>query len=185
MKLTGRVYVYFKVNIKRPFNFPHVTYSWNDGSLFLPLKKTKIKNSNCDILSHNFFSELRYKHAIVSYKVQLFGGNDWYSKNRKFISQFWLNLQFRVIKSELRDINSQFWEKSHNCELISHNSEKKVRIARCKLTMTFFIQWQKWTSTHNVASNYWFNRLGTDWIVKVGVPFQNDVVGGCGLFVSG
>ncbi len=154
MKLTGSVYVYFKLNIKRPFNFPHVTYSWNDGSPFPPLKKKK-KKSNCDILSHNFFSELRYKHAIVSYKVQLFGGNDWYSKNCTFISQFWLNLQFHVIKSELRDINSQFWEKSHNCEFISHNSEKKVRIARCKLTMTFFIQWWKWTSTHNVASNYW------------------------------
>ncbi len=179
MKLTDSVYVYFKVNIKRPFNFSHVTYSWNDGSPFPPLKKKKFKKVIVTFYLTTFSQNWDINMQLRVIKSNCSG------EMTDILRIFWLNLQFRVIKSELRDINSQFWEKSHNCEFISHNSEKKVRIARCKLTMTFFIQWQKWTSTHNVASNYWFNRLGTDWIVKVGVPFQNDVVGGCGLFVSG
>jgi len=62
-----------------------------------------------------------------------------------------------VVKSELQDINLLLWEKKgQNCKFISHNSEKKVRIARCKLAImcykvriknshlpSFFIPWQK------------------------------------------
>ncbi len=45
-----------------------------------------------------------------------------FSKLGVYVSQFWLNLQLRVIKSELQDINLKFWV-------------KKVRIASLYLSI--------------------------------------------------
>ncbi len=115
---------------------------------------------------------VRYKLAVAIYKVQFWGG-----KKTDVFSEFWVYLsqfsksQLRVIKSELRHINSLFGEKKKS-QLRDINSEFRLFLSELresqmwykKSQLPFFFQWRKQASIlrcfiFKFFSVLWFNTL--------------------------
>ncbi len=102
----------------------------------------KKKKGNCNFLYHNsdfFFSELRYKLAIASYKVRIV-------RYKLAVLTFFINLQlqernFIFFSSELDFItrNWEFISHSQNCKKKRQNCEMQTRICGKKSELWVFI----------------------------------------------